>query len=273
MFAGAIAFPMIDPVLLRLGPLQVHWYGIAYVVGILFGWWYARRLAEYPRLWGASSPFSANDIDDFLVWAVVGIILGGRIGYVLFYDLATFAANPARIAMLWTGGMSFHGGLAGTIVAMILFARSRGFPVFSLFDVIAASTGPGIFLGRMANFINQELWGKPTDLPWGVVFPDAGPEPRHPSQLYEGLLEGLALFLILRFLTHNFLKLKQPGFVAGAFIFWYALVRIFVEFFRLPDEHIGYLAFDWLTLGMVLSLPMALAGAWFIANATRNGGR
>jgi phosphatidylglycerol:prolipoprotein diacylglycerol transferase len=145
--------------------------------------------------------------------------------------------------------------------------------VLSLFDVIAASTAPGLFFGRLANFINQELWGKPTDLPWGVVFPAAGPEPRHPSQIYEALLEGLAMFLILRLFTHGLLKLKQPGFVAGVFILWYALARIFVEFFRLPDEQIGYVAFGWVTLGMVLSLPMAAAGLWFIANATRNDGR
>jgi phosphatidylglycerol:prolipoprotein diacylglycerol transferase len=258
-------------VLLSVGPLAIHWYGMAYVAGILFGWWYARRLAEYPRLWGATRPFSAADLDDFLVWAVAGIILGGRIGYVLFYDLPTFVANPARIAMLWTGGMSFHGGLIGTILAMILFARSRGFSALSLFDVLAASTGPGLFFGRIANFINQELWGKPTDLPWGVIFPDAGPEPRHPSQLYEAVLEGLVMFLLLRLLTHRYLKLKQPGFVGGVFILWYAIARILVEFVRLPDEQIGYLAFDWVTLGMVLSLPMALAGLWIIVRASRNG--
>jgi phosphatidylglycerol---prolipoprotein diacylglyceryl transferase len=263
----AIPFPQIDPVMLRLGPLSVHWYGMAYVAGILFGWWYARRLVASQPLWRGKSPMTPRDIDDFLIWAVIGIVAGGRLGYVLFYDLPQFAANPSRIAMLWTGGMSFHGGLTGTIVAMYLFARSRGISPFSLFDVIAASVGIGIFLGRVANFINQELWGKPTELPWGVVFPAAGPEPRHPSQLYEAVLEGLVLFVLLRILTHRFFKLGQPGFVAGAFIAWYAFARILVEFVRLPDQQIGYLAGEWLTMGMLLSLPMAAVGIWAMITA------
>lgn len=261
---------MIDPVMVQLGPLAIHWYGLAYVVGISFGWWYARRLVSNERLWGGTSPISVRDIDDFLMWAVIGIIAGGRLGYVLFYDLAAYLDNPLRIAMLWTGGMSFHGGLAGTIVAMILFARARGFAAFSLFDVIAASIGLGVFLGRIANFINQELWGKPTDLPWGVIFPAAGPEPRHPSQLYEAVLEGLMLFILLRVLTHGFGKLKQPGFVAGAFVAWYACCRILIEFVRLPDAQLGYLFGGWLTMGMVLSLPMLAAGIWAMARALRH---
>ena len=263
----AIAFPMIDPVMLRLGPLAIHWYGVAYVVGITFGWRYARRLVANDRLWADKSPITVTDIDDFLIWAVIGIIAGGRLGYVLFYDLPVYLENPFRIAMLWTGGMSFHGGLAGTIIAMIAFARRRGFSPFSLFDVIAASVCIGIFLGRSANFINQELWGKPTDLPWGVVFPIAGPEPRHPSQLYEGLLEGLLMFFLLRFLTHRLLKLKSPGYVGGAFVAWYAISRIVVEFVRLPDIQVGYLAGNWLTMGMVLSLPMFAAGLWAMMTA------
>lgn len=257
---AALPFPDIDPVMLRLGPLAVHWYGMAYVAGILFGWWYARRLAEYPRLWGASRPITVVDIDDFLVWAVAGIVLGGRLGYVLFYDLPVFLKNPLQIAMLWTGGMSFHGGLLGTILAMILFARRRGLPLLSLFDVIAAATPPGILFGRLANFVNQELWGKPADLPWAVVFPAAGPEPRHPSQLYEAALEGLMLFFLLRLLTHRLQMLKHPGFVSGTFLVVYAASRVMVEFVRLPDVQIGYLAGGWLTQGMALSLPMAALG-------------
>ena len=265
----AIPFPAIDPVMVQLGPLSVHWYGAAYVVGILFGWWYARRLVANRALWAGEPPMQPKDIDDFLLWAVIGIIVGGRMGYVLFYEMSLFLDNPLRIAMLWTGGMSFHGGLLGTIVAMILFARSRGFLILSLFDVIAASVPPGIFLGRVANFINQELWGKPTDLPWGVVFPAAGPLPRHPSQLYEALLEGVLLFVFLRLLTHSFGKLANPGFVAGAFIAVYGLARVTVEFFRLPDMQIGYLAGDWLTMGMLLSLPMIAFGIWLMARARR----
>lgn len=264
---AALAFPAIDPVMLRIGPLAIHWYGMAYVVGILVGWQYARSLAEYPRLWGASRPIPGATIDDFLVWTVAGIILGGRLGYVLFYDLPAFAADPAQIAKLWTGGMSFHGGLIGMILAMAWFARRRAIPLLSLFDIAAASTAPGLMLGRIANFINQELWGRPTDLPWGVVFPEAGPEPRHPSQLYEAALEGVLMFLLLRLLTHRALKLKQPGFVAGAFLVIYAAARIAVEFVRLPDVQIGYLAGGWLTLGMVLSLPMAALGLFMMARA------
>ncbi len=263
----AIPFPPIDPVLVEFGPIAIHWYGLAYVAGILLGWWYARSLVANVPLWGAKPQISVTDIDDFLTWAVIGIILGGRLGYVLFYDLAVFLEDPSRIVKLWTGGMSFHGGLAGTVIAMVLFARSRGFSPFSLFDVIAASVGFGIFFGRIANFINQELWGKPTSVAWGVIFPDAGPEPRHPSQLYEALLEGLVLFAILRILTHRFGRLSTPGFVAGAFVAWYALARIFVEFFRLPDQQLGYLFGGWLTMGMVLSLPMLALGIWAMATS------
>ncbi len=267
----AIPFPQIDPVLIQFGPVSIHWYGIAYVAGIVLGWLYARALVSNDRLWGGKAPFGVLDLDDFLIWAVAGIILGGRTGYVLFYDLPQFIAEPMRIFMLWEGGMSFHGGLLGTIIAMMLFARSRKFNALSLFDVVAASAGFGIFFGRLANFINQELWGRISEMPWAVIFPAAGPEPRHPSQLYEALLEGLVLLVLLRLLTHGFLKLKTPGFVAGAFISWYALARIFVEFFRLPDAQLGYLYGGWLTMGMVLSLPMLAIGIWAMVHAMRKG--
>ncbi|MCB1384645.1 MAG: prolipoprotein diacylglyceryl transferase [Nitratireductor sp.] len=275
MFAhpmAAIAFPDIDPVLISLGPLSVHWYGIGYVAGILFGWWYAKRLVSDPRLWPSSAPdrlpIQPVDIDDFVVWAVLGIILGGRLGYVLFYDLAVYLDDPMRIFALQQGGMSFHGGLTGIVIAMIVFARRRGFSVFSLFDMIAASCGIGIFLVRVANFINQELYGKPTEFALGVIFPVTGDGvPRHPSQLYEGLLEGLVLFGLMRLLTHRFLKLADPGFVGGAYLFGYAIARIAVEFVRLPDPQIGYLAGGWLTMGMVLSVPVLLAGLWAMVSA------
>ncbi len=266
----AIAFPGIDPVLISIGPLQVHWYGIAYVAGILFAWWYAKRLINNTRLWGGPAPIKNADLDDFLTWAVIGIILGGRLGYVLFYDLPTYLENPLRVGMLWQGGMSFHGGLTGCILAMILFARSRHFSVFHLFDVIGPSATIGLLLGRIANFINQELFGKQTDLPWGVVFPITEDGiARHPSQLYEGLLEGLVLFFILRILTHRMLKLRKPGFIAGAFLVGYAIARITVEFVRLPDQQLGYLAGDWLTMGMVLSVPILLIGMWSMITSSR----
>jgi phosphatidylglycerol:prolipoprotein diacylglycerol transferase len=265
---AALPFPEIDPVLVQIGPLAIHWYGLAYVAGIVFAWWYARRLVSNPRLWpDGTLPMKPQDIDDFVMWAAVGVVLGGRIGYVLFYDFARYIANPADIFAVWQGGMSFHGGILGTTIAMYLFARSRGIRPWSLFDVVATGVPVGLGLGRLANFINSELWGRTSDVSWAVLFPNGGPLPRHPSQLYEGLLEGVVLFLVLRLLTHSCLKLKAPRYISGAFICGYGLSRIFVEFFREPDAHIGYLAGNWLTMGMLLSLPMVLLGIWAMATA------
>ncbi|MDQ6436693.1 prolipoprotein diacylglyceryl transferase [Mesorhizobium sp. LHD-90] len=265
---AALPFPNIDPVIVQVGPLAIHWYGLAYIVGILFGWWYAKRLVSDERLWtGGQRPMRPEDIDDFLVWAAIGIVLGGRLGYVLFYDFARYLQNPLDIFAVWQGGMSFHGGFAGTTLAMILFARSRGIRIWTLFDVIAAGVPVALGLVRCTNFINSELWGRPTDVPWAVEFPNGGPFTRHPSQLYEALLEGLVLFILLRILTHHFGKLKSPGFVSGAFVAFYGCARIFVEFFREPDAQLGYLLGGWLTMGMVLSLPMVLVGVWAMATA------
>ncbi|EKF17249.1 prolipoprotein diacylglyceryl transferase [Nitratireductor pacificus pht-3B] len=267
---GALSFPEIDPVAVQLGPLAIHWYGLGYVVGILLGWWYARRLVGNERLWaGGKPPMTVADLDDFVLWAAVGIVAGGRIGYILFYDLPRYLANPLDILAVWQGGMSFHGGLLGVTLAMILFAIRRGINPWSLFDTIAIVAPIGIGLVRVANFINAELWGRVTDVPWAFVFPNGGPEPRHPSQLYEAALEGLVLFAVLRLLTHRALRLTTPGFVAGAFICGYGLSRIFAEFFREPDAHIGYLAGGWLTMGMILSTPMVLIGVWAMLRATR----
>lgn len=268
--AGVLPFPDIDPVLVRIGPLAVHWYGVGYVVGILFGWWYARRLAANDRLWaGDRSPITAADLDDFVVWAALGIVLGGRLGYILFYDLARYLDEPLKVFAVWEGGMSFHGGMLGAIAAMVLFARRRTINAYSMIDICAASAPPAIGLVRVVgNFLNSELWGRPTDLPWGIVFPNGGPLPRHPSQLYEALLEGLVLFLVLRLFTHRFLRLKTPRFVGGAFILVYGLSRILVEFVREPDPQLGYLlGTSWLTMGMVLSLPMLAVGVWAMATA------
>lgn len=265
-----LPFPDIDPIALQLGPIAIHWYGVGYVVGILFGWWYSRRLVANQALWaGGQPPMKPEDLDDFLMWAAIGIVAGGRIGYVLFYDLERYLAQPLDIFAVWQGGMSFHGGLAGTTLAMILFARSRKIAVWSLFDVIAASVPPALGLVRCANFINSELWGRHSDVAWAIVFPNGGPEARHPSQLYEAALEGLVLFFVLRLLTHGFGKLKSPGFVSGAFVAGYGLARIFVEFFREPDTQLGYLLGGWLTMGMVLSTPMVLIGLWAMARASR----
>lgn len=267
---AALPFPDIDPVIVQIGPFAVHWYGVAYIVGILFAWWYGKRLVTNPKLWvNGKLPMKPTDLDDFVVWAAIGVVLGGRIGYVLFYDLARYLDNPLDIFAVWQGGMSFHGGFTGCTLAMIFFARSRGISVWTMFDVIAAGVPVGLGLVRVTNFINSELWGRVTDVPWAVEFPNGGPFARHPSQLYEAGLEGLALFVVLRIFTHGLLKLKEPGFVAGAFVAGYGLSRILAEFFREPDAQIGYLLGGWLTMGMVLSVPMVLIGLWAMARAKR----
>lgn len=263
-----LPYPAIDPIAFSIGPFAVHWYGIAYVAGIMLGWFYAKRMVARAELWpNAQSPMSTEKLDDFLVWVAAGIVLGGRIGYILFYDLGAIIENPIRAIQIWNGGMSFHGGLIGTTLAMIIFARRNSIPVWSLFDTVAAVAPFGLFFGRIANFVNGELWGRVTDVPWAMVFPTGGPFARHPSQLYEAALEGLVLFLVLRIMTHHVKALRQPGIVSGVFVCGYALSRIFVEFFREPDAQLGYLAFGWLTMGMVLSIPMFLIGVWAIIRA------
>ncbi|MCQ1810461.1 prolipoprotein diacylglyceryl transferase [Neorhizobium galegae] len=262
-------FPNIDPVAFSIGPLAVHWYGLAYVAGIMLGWFYARRLAANGSLWkDGQSPITAVQLDDFLVWVAAGIVLGGRIGYILFYDMGAVAANPIRAIEIWNGGMSFHGGFIGATIAMIIFARRNAIPVWSMFDTVAAVVPFGLFFGRIANFINGELWGRLSSAPWAVVFPTGGPFSRHPSQLYEAGLEGIVLVLVLALLIFRFKALKVPGTIAGTFVVGYALCRIFVEFFREPDAQLGYLlGTNWLTMGMVLSLPMIAAGVWAILRA------
>lgn len=263
-----LPFPEIDPVAFSLGPIAVHWYGLAYVVGILCGWYYARQIARRDHLWPHDrSPITAAHLDDFMVWVAVGIVLGGRLGYILFYDFAAIAQNPIRAIEIWNGGMSFHGGFVGAILAIILFSRRNGIPVLSMLDTIAAVVPFGLLFGRLANFVNGELWGRLSDAPWAVVFPTGGPFARHPSQLYEAGLEGLLLLVVLAMLVFWAKALKRPGFIAGAFGVGYALSRIFVEFFREPDVQLGYLAFGWLTMGMLLSLPMVAVGIWLMARA------
>ena len=265
---AALPFPAIDPIALQLGPVAIHWYGIGYVAGILFAWWYTKRLVANQSLWASGKPpITPLDLDDFVLWAALGVVFGGRLGYILFYDFAAIAANPLSAFAVWNGGMSYHGGMLGVILAIVLFALKRSIPVWTMLDTIAAAVPVGLGLVRLTNFINSELWGRPTDAPWGVVFPNGGELPRHPSQIYEALLEGLVLFFVLRLCTHRLFKLKSPGFVGGAFVCGYGLSRIFVEFFREPDAHIGYLAGNWLTMGMILSLPMVLAGGWAMATA------
>jgi phosphatidylglycerol---prolipoprotein diacylglyceryl transferase len=264
-------FPDIDPIAFSIGPLAIHWYGLAYVVGIMLGWFYARRLAGNDSLWpGNASPITKAQLDDFVVWAALGIVLGGRIGYILFYDMQAVIESPIRAIQIWNGGMSFHGGITGTTLAMILFARKNNIPIWSLFDIVAGVVPIGLFFGRIANFINGELWGRLADVPWAVVFPSGGPFARHPSQLYEAGLEGIVLLSVLAILIYGFRALKSPGLISGVFVCGYALSRIFVEFFREPDAQLGYLlGTGWLTMGMVLSFPMILLGLWAILRARR----
>ena len=263
-------FPEIDPVLISIGPLQIHWYGLAYVAGILIGWQYARRLARNTALWRNGAPaVTETQLDDFLLWVAAGIVGGGRIGYILFYDLQSVIANPLRALEIWNGGMSFHGGLIGTMIAMILFAKRNRIAVWSLFDIVAAVVPIGLFFGRIANFINAELWGRLSSAPWAVIFPTGGPFARHPSQLYEAALEGLVLLTVLAVMIYYRHALKTPGLVCGVFVTGDGLARIFVEFFREPDAQLGYLFGGWLTMGMLLSVPMVLIGLWAILRARR----
>jgi phosphatidylglycerol:prolipoprotein diacylglycerol transferase len=264
----AIPFPAFNPVLVQFGPFAIRWYALAYIAGILLGWLYARRLIANQALWGGPAPMTVVDYDDFELWVTLGIILGGRIGYVLFYNLPFFVANPLEIFELWKGGMSFHGGFLGCVTAVALFARHRGVPWLSLGDLTCAAGPIGLCLGRLANFINGELWGRPTDVPWAMVFPrDETHLPRHPSQLYEATLEGLVLFLVLAWLVRKG-ALKRPGTIIGAFAVGYGAARIFCEFFREPDIQLGYLL-PGVTMGMLLSLPLMLAGVGFIWAAQR----
>ena len=267
-----IPYPNIDPVLVEIGPLALRWYSLAYLAGILVGYRYAARLVQQQRLWRAgAAPLGRADLWDLVAWATLGIVIGGRLGYVLFYNPAYYLTNPVEILAVWSGGMAFHGGALGLAIAAIAYAVQRGIPALSLLDVIAATAPIGLFFGRLANFINGELYGRPTDVPWSMVFPAGGPEPRHPSQLYEAALEGIALFLVLRLFTHGLGALRRPGLTLGVFLIGYGAARSFVELFRMPDDHIGFL-YGGLTMGMALSIPMILAGAAVAALALLRSG-
>ncbi|MGE3302229.1 MAG: prolipoprotein diacylglyceryl transferase [Hyphomonadaceae bacterium] len=278
MFA-AIPFPPIDPAVftlpaitlggLHLGPFPLRWYALAYIAGLLLGWRYMVAMVKNEKLWraGQKRP-SPTECDDFLFWATLGVIVGGRLGYVLFYNTHIFWTNPLEVLAIWTGGMSFHGGLIGVTIAMIVFARRQGVPFWTIADIVAACTPIGLFFGRIANFINAELWGRRTDLPWGVIFPTADGFPRHPSQLYEAVLEGIVLFSVLRLATHVRFALKRPGLATGVFLLCYALFRISLENVREPDAQMPNFPLG-LTMGMMLSIPMLLGGAALVARALR----
>jgi len=265
----AITFPVFDPVAFSIGWFVIRWYALAYIGGIVLGWIYARSLVKKERLWGGPVPITLVQLDDFILWVTIGIIVGGRTGYVLFYNFAFFVQHPAEILELWKGGMSFHGGFLGCVAAVMLFARKNDISILSLGDITTAVGPIGVFLGRLANFINSELWGRPADssVPWAMVFPNGGPLPRHPSQLYEAALEGILLFTILAVMIRMG-ALKRPGLILGSFISIYGLARITAEFFREPDPQLGFL-WGGLTMGMLLSVPMIIAGAILIVMAWR----
>lgn len=260
-----IPFPNIDPVALHIGPipylgmLAIRWYSLAYIAGILLGWWYiAKEHAKRPL-----TNLTQKALDDVVTWAVIGVVLGGRLGYVLFYKPAYYMENPERILHIWEGGMSFHGGLIGVITVFIIFCRKYRIRFFSFIDLVACAAPIGLFFGRIANFINGELYGRVTDVPWGIVFPSGGDLPRHPSQLYEATMEGVILFLIL-FVLLKFTTLRnKPGFLGGTFIAGYAIARMISECFREPDDFLGFF-FGAVTMGQILSLPMLAYGLYLI---------
>jgi phosphatidylglycerol:prolipoprotein diacylglycerol transferase len=273
--AFVLAFPVIDPVIVAIGPFAIRWYALAYVAGLVGGWLLMRRLVNRPALWGAVKRPSANELDDLLVYVALGVVLGGRLGYVLFYNFSYYLHAPGEIFTVWRGGMSFHGGLTGAIVAMILFARARRLPILPIFDLAGTVAPIGLFFGRIANFINDELWGRqaPPDLPWAMVFPSGGPVPRHPSQLYEAFAEGILLFIVVG-LAVRIVGYRRPGLVAGIFGVGYAIARSACEFFREPDPQLGFLfgqnvsALEGgVTMGMLLSIPVLIAGAILIVRA------
>ncbi|MBV8165869.1 MAG: prolipoprotein diacylglyceryl transferase [Alphaproteobacteria bacterium] len=258
----ALAFPNIDPVLIQLGPFAIRWYALAYIAGIVVGWrWCLHLLDKPPKV------MTRQEFDDFLLWATLGIVLGGRLGYVLFYRPSYYLENPLEALQVWHGGMSFHGGLLGVLLAIGLFARAKRVPYFALADVVACGVPFGLLFGRLANFINGELWGRVTDVPWAMVFPGGGPEPRHPSQLYQAAMEGVLLWLLL-YVVERAGARHRVGLVSGVFMIGYGCARSIGELFRQPDSFMGFFAAG-TTMGQLLSAPMILFGIYLIVRARR----
>jgi len=256
-----LTYPIIDPVALSLGPIKIHWYGLMYLIGIGGAW-----LLLSMRVKKENSPIKPEALEDLIFYAAMGVILGGRIGYVLFYNFGQLLDDPLMLIRIWQGGMSFHGGFLGVMVALWLFARKHNSTLFTMADFLMPVVPLGLLAGRIGNFINAELWGKPTDVAWAFIFPGAGFEPRHPSQLYEAGLEGIVLFFILWIYS---MKPRPYRAVSGLFALFYGIFRFIVEFYRLPDEHLGYLALDWLTMGQILSMPLILLGLGLLILAYR----
>jgi phosphatidylglycerol---prolipoprotein diacylglyceryl transferase len=255
-----LLFPQFDPVIVQIGPFGIRWYALAYIAGLVLGWRLARYLVRLPP--AVATPVQ---VDDFLTWATLGVVLGGRLGYVLFYQPLFYLTHPAMILAVWEGGMSFHGGALGMAIAIVWFCRRNAIPLLGFADRVAVCVPIGLGLGRIANFINGELWGRPAPdwLPWAMIFPAVGPEPRHPSQLYQALLEGLVLFLVMLPLSRREDLRARLGWLTGAFLVGYGVARIIGEFFRQPDIFLGYLVAG-ATMGQLLSIPMVIAGAWLI---------
>jgi len=256
-----LTYPIIDPVALSLGPIKVHWYGLMYLIGIGGAWWLLSK-----RVTKDNSPIPPEALEDLIYYAAIGVILGGRMGYVLFYNFNHFLADPLMLVKIWQGGMSFHGGFLGVMIALWLFARKHQSSLFHIADFLMPVVPLGLFAGRIGNFINAELWGRETDVAWAFIFPNAGYMPRHPSQLYEAFLEGIVLFLILWIYSKNPRPYRA---VSGLFALFYGSFRFIVEFYRVPDEHLGYLALDWLTMGQILSTPLILLGVVLLTLAYR----
>lgn len=264
---AALTYPNIDPTAIAIGPIDIKWYGLAYMAGLMLGWLYVRRLIATPRLWrGGTAPMTVDRADDLLLYITLAIIVGGRLGQVLLYEPSYYFANPSEILKTWHGGMSFHGALIGSGLVILYFARRFAVSARTIMDLCCAAVPFGIFFGRIANFINAEHWGRVTDAAIGMVFPNGGPDPRHPSQLYEAALEGLVMAILMRVMTHHVLGLKRPGLVTGVWLVWYAMARTICEFFREP-EAIHALNLQPFTAGQLYSLPMLALGIYFIVTA------
>lgn len=261
----ALQFPNIDPVAIQIGPVAIHWYALAYLAGFLIGWWVAKYICRLDK--DALRP-NQDDIDDFMSWIILSVLLGGRLGYILFYNLPHYLDYPLDIFKLWQGGMSFHGALIGVITVLVLYSWKRSLPLLRLADLAAVAAPVGFFFGRIANFINGELFGRPTDAPWGMVFPHGGPEPRHASQLYEAALEGLLMFTVLFTLAHVKKIRHTPGLLSAGFMFIYGTSRFIIEYFREPDPQLG-LFFDAISMGQILCLPMIFGAFLLIYVALR----